>query len=515
MSVEILINVTPQETRVAIVENGVLQDIHIERLQKRGLVGNIYKGRVSRVLPGMQAAFIDIGLDRTGFLHTSDLFDNNTDIESGLPETQITGMPIESIVHNGEDILVQVIKDPIGTKGARLTTRLSIPSRYLVFIPDYPCIGISQRIEDEVERERLRSLILSYQSRIEKLAVGNEDNVILHSAIREYEILKKGGFIVRTAAEGVADEDLFKDIEFLRKQWESTLVRAKNTFPPGIVYDDLPLVMRTMRDLVHSDVEKIRIDSKETHQKVMEFSKHFIPEFLGRIEYYTGDHPILDLYSVDDEIQRSLNRKVQLKSGGYLIIDQTEAMTTIDINTGAFVGHRNQEETIYKTNLEAAQIIARQLRLRNLGGIIIIDFIDMQDPEHGRQVLRSLEKHLERDNSKITVSELTSLGLVQLTRKRTRESLEHILCECCPTCNGRGSVKTPETVCYEIYREMLREVRQFDAQKLLVVASQRVVDMLLDDESASVAELESFLGRPITFQVEPLYTQEQYDIVLL
>jgi ribonuclease G len=515
MSVEILINVTPHETRVAVVEHGILQDVYIERSRKLGLVGNIFKGRVSRVLPGMQAAFIDIGLERTGFLHTSDIIDDNPDIETGLAKTDMPETPIESIIHEGEDILVQVIKDPIGTKGARLATRLSIPSRYLVFIPDYPYIGISQRIEDEEERERLRSLILSYQSGIEKLAVGNEDNVILHSAIRESEILKKGGFIVRTAAEGLAEEELFKDIEFLRKLWESTMVRAKNTFPPGIVYDDLPLVMRTMRDLVHSEVEKIRIDSKETYQRVMEFSKHFIPEFLARIEYYTGDHPILDLYSVDDEIQRSLNRKVQLKSGGHLIFDQTEAMTTIDVNTGAFVGHRNQEETIFKTNLEAVQTIARQLRLRNLGGIIIIDFIDMQDAEHGRQVLRSLEKHLERDHAKATISELTSLGLVQLTRKRTRESLEHILCESCPTCNSRGSIKTPETVCYEIYREILREVRQFDARKLLIVASQGVVDMLLDDESTSVAELETFIGRPITFQVESLYTQEQYDIVLL
>lgn len=273
--------------------------------------------------------------------------------------------------------------------------------------------------------------------------------------------------------------------------------------------------MRTMRDLVHVDIEKVRIDSKETYQRVKEFAKHFIPELLGRIEYYPGERPILDLYSVEDEIQRSLNRKVQLKSGGHLVIDQTEAMTTIDVNTGGFVGHRNLEETIFKTNLEASQAISRQLRLRNLGGIIIIDFIDMQDPEHARQVLRSLEKHLERDNSKITISELTSLGLVQLTRKRTRESLEHILCESCPTCNARGSIKTAETVCYEIFREILREVRQFDAKKLLVVASQQVVEMLLDDESRSVAELEEFIGRPISFQVESIYTQEQYDIVLL
>ena len=514
MSEEILINVTPQETRVAVVENGVLQEVYIERSQKKGLVGNIYKGRVSRILPGMQAAFIDTGLERTGFLHTSDIV---TISDEFMPDEQenLQLPSIDSVLQEGQEILVQVIKDPLGSKGARLTTRLSLPSRYLVFIPDYPTIGISQRIEDEKERERLRNIILQYRSGIEKLAVGNEDNVVLHSAIRESEILNKGGFIVRTAAEGVSEEDIYRDIEFLHKLWDSTVIKAKNIKPPAIVYEDLPLALRTMRDLVHSEIEKVRIDSRETYHRVMEFSKQFIPEFLGRIEYYPGEHPILDLYSVEDEIQKALGRKVQLKSGGYLIIDQTEAMTTIDVNTGAFVGHRNLEETIFKTNLEAAQTIARQLRLRNLGGIIIIDFIDMQDSDHQRQVVRSLEKNLERDHSKVTISELTSLGLVQLTRKRTRESLEHILCESCPTCSGRGSIKTSETVCYEIFREILREVRQFDAQKLLVVASQTVVDTLLDDESASVAELEVFIGRPITFQVEPLYTQEQYDIVLL
>ena len=514
MSEEILINVTPQETRVSVVENGILQEVHIERTQKRGLVGNIFKGRVSRVLPGMQAAFIDIGLERTGFLHSSDIVVNNLESNSTSNESEQT-QPIENIIHEGEEILVQVVKDPIGSKGARLTTRLSIPSRYVVFVPDYSSIGISQRIEDEEERERLRNAILTHISGVQNHAAANAGNVVLHNTMTEPELLKKGGFIVRTAAENIPDEDIFKDIEFLKKIWESIMVRAKNTFPPGNVYEDLPLVMRTMRDLVHSEIEKVRIDSKETYQRVTEFSKHFIPELLSRIEYYTGSHPILDLYSVEDEIQRSLNRKVSLKSGGYLVIDQTEAMTTIDVNTGAFVGHRNQEETIYKTNLEAAHTIARQLRLRNLGGIIIIDFIDMKDAEHGRQVLRSLEKNVERDHSKTIISELTSLGLVQLTRKRTRESLEHILCETCPTCDGRASIKTSETICYEIFREILREVRQFDANKLLVVASQRVVDMLLDDESASVAELEAFIGRPIAFQVEPLYTQEQYDIVLL
>jgi len=515
MSEEILINVTPQETRVAVVENGVLHEVYVERTRKRGLVGNIFKGRVSRVLPGMQAAFIDVGLDRTGFLHLSDIVDLSEESTTSNAKVEHQEATIDSLLREGQDILVQVVKDPLGTKGARLTTRISFPSRYLVFIPDHSTIGISQRIEDEEERDRLRAIIKQYQSETQNQAVAENSNVVLHTAVEESEILSKGGFIVRTAAEGVAEEDLFKDIDFLRKLWDSTYVRSQNTFAPNIIYEDLPLVMRTMRDLVHIDIEKVRIDSKETYQRIKDFAKHFIPELLGRIEYYPGERPILDLYSIEDEILRSLNRKVQLKSGGYLIIDQTEAMTTIDVNTGGFVGHRNLEETIYKTNLEASQALSRQLRLRNLGGIIIIDFIDMQDAEHARQVLRTLEKHLEKDNSKITISELTSLGLVQLTRKRTRESLEHILCETCPTCNARGSIKSAETVCYEIFRDILREVRQFDAKKLLVVASQKVVDVLLDDESTSVAELEEFIGRPISFQVESLYNQEQYDIVLL
>jgi len=516
VSEEILINVTPQETRVAVVENGVLQEVYIERTMKRGLVGKIFKGRVSRTLPGMQAAFIDVGMERTGFLHLADIVDPDIENDTDQPSKKLQETSIESILREGQDILVQVIKDPLGSKGARLTTRLSIPSRYLVFIPDYPTIGISQRIEKEDERLRLRQIILQYLSpAMEQIAVGDNNNVLLHATLSESAILQKGGFIVRTVAEGIEPAELHKDIGFLYKLWDSIQSRAQTCVAPSIVYEDIPLALRVMRDLVHSEVEKIRVDSNETYQRLQEFAGKYIPELQERIEHYPGERPILDLYSVEDEIQKALNRKVQLKSGGHLIIDQTEAMTTIDVNTGGFVGHRNLEETIYKTNLEAAQTIARQLRLRNLGGIIIIDFIDMQEPEHARQVLRALEKHLDRDHSKITVSELTSLGLVQLTRKRTRESLEHILCESCPTCHGRGTIKSKETICYEIFREILREVRQFDAKKLLVVASQPVVEMCLDDESTSVAELESFIDRPISFQIEPLYTQEQYDIVLL
>lgn len=515
MSEEILINVTPQETRAAIVENGVLQELHIERANRLGLVGNIYKGKVSRVLPGMQSAFIDIGLERTGFLHISDIVQSYEDVDNTEVISNIRETAINTILREGQEILVQVVKDPIGSKGARLTTRISIPSRYLVYIPGHPVIGISQRIEDEAERERLRQIILDYHSNTAKVAAGSGMDYLMHTAVQHASVLRLGGFIVRTAAEAASRAEIYRDIEFLHKLWVSTEIAAKGSSAPEMIHEDLRLAMRTMRDLVRPEVEKIRIDSMDTYERVLQFSRQFIPEFTDRVEYYSGARPIMDLYSVEDEILRSLERKVQLKSGGYLIIDQTEAMTTIDVNTGGFVGHRNHEETIYKTNLEAAQIIARQLRLRNLGGIIIIDFIDMKEAEHRRQVLRALEKHIEHDHSKYTFSELTSLGLVQLTRKRTRESLEHILCETCATCNGRGTIKTVESVCYEIFREIIREERQFEAQKILVVASQQVIDMLIDDEFINIAEIEEFTGKQVTFQVEPAYTQEQYDVVPL
>jgi len=481
VSGEILINVTPNETRVALVENGVLQEVYIERARKRGLVGNIYMGRVSRVLPGMQAAFIEAGLDRTAFLHASDIAQDGDEIKS-----------ITELVHEGQSIMVQVIKDPIGTKGARLTTQISIPSRNLVFMPFSEHIGVSTKIEDEQERNRLKEIM-------QEIADSSEHK----------------GYILRTAAESVTQEDIRADVEFLQRMWHDIQESSTTIAPESIVHEDFPLAMRVMRDLVTPDIEKVRIDSRESHSSAVKFAKKLIPEVEGRIEYYPGERPIFDIYSIEDEIQKALDNKVQLKSGGYLIIDQTEAMTTIDVNTGAFVGHRTLEETIFKTNLEAAQSIAHHLRLRNLGGIIIIDFIDMQDEEHKRQVLRALEKYLDRDHAKCNISTVSSLGLVEMTRKRTRESLEQVLCESCPTCNGRGTLKTAESVCYEIFRELLREARQFEAHQFLVLASQEVVDLLLDEESNSVAELETFIGIPIKFQVESLYTQEQYDVVLM
>ncbi len=485
MSEEILINITPMESRVAVVENGVLQEVHVERTQKRGIVGNIYKGKVVRVLPGMQAAFVDIGLERAAFIHASEIASR----EGGGNET------ISGLVHEGQSLVVQVTKDPIGSKGARLTTQLSIPSRYLVYMPRTSHLGISLKIEGEGERERLKQVVAD--------------------CVAAEGIENQGGFILRTAAEGAGADEILGDIRNLRRLRVQSGAQTQSAPAPSVIYEDLSLALRTLRDLVSLRTEKIRIDSRETFQKVGLFVAELMPEVADRLEHYPGERPIFDLYGVEDEIQKALERKVLLKSGGYLIVDPAEAMTTIDVNTGGFVGHRNLEETIFKTNLEAATAIARQLRLRNIGGIIIIDFIDMEDEEHRRQVLRTLEKQLERDHAKTNIIGITELGLVQMTRKRTRESLLQVLCEPCPSCQARGTLKTAETICYEIFREILREARAYQAEGYRVLANQKVIDRLLDEESGNVADLEAFIGRPIKFQVEAMYSQEQYDVVLL
>jgi len=486
MTTEVLMNVTPQESRVAVVENGVLQELIIERSRKRGLVGSIYKGKVCRVMPGMEAAFVEIGLERAAFLHASDIFQPRP--ENG-DKSEI--LPINSVLHEGQHILVQVVKDPLGTKGARLTAQITIPSLYLVLMPNGAgTIGVSTRIEDEEERSRLRQQVMK---------------------LRDPD--QQHGYILRTVAEGVSDEEMLTDIQYLNRQWEKILEREKTSKPGTCIYGDLPLVKRVLRDMVGVEIERISIDSRETYKDVKEFAEAMVPEMADRLVHYNGERPILDLYGVEDEIEKALQRKVVLKSGGHLVFDQTESMTTIDVNTGGFVGHRNLEETIFKTNLEAAQSIVRQLRLRNLGGIIIIDFIDMNDPEHRRQVLRALGKALEKDHAKSQICDVSPLGLVEMTRKRTRESLEHVLCEPCPTCTGRGYLKTAETVCYELFREILRESRQYDARELLVLASPDVVDLLLDEESSSLAELQDFIGVPIKYQVESEYMQEQFDVV--
>ena len=481
MTEEILINVTPQETRVAAMQQGAVQELHIERGSQRGLVSNVYIGKVKRVLPGMQSAFIDIGLERSAFLHVADIWENSSDAK-----------PIEKVLFEGQSLLVQVIKDPIGTKGARLSTQLSFAGRLLVYLPQESHIGVSQRIENEAERESLRGKLQQV------LPEGH-----------------KGGYIIRTQAEAASDGELRADVAYLDKLWNNLQQQSQKTAAPAVLYRELDIALRVLRDCVNEGTSRILVDSRETYERLLAFASDYIADAVPKLERYAGTRPLFDLYGVEEEIERALSRRVDLKSGGYLIIDQTEALTTIDVNTGGFVGGRNFDDTIFKTNLEAAQVIARQLRLRNLGGIIICDFIDMDSAEHRDAVLEEFKKMLENDRTRISVNGFSALGLVEMTRKRTRESLAHVLCEPCPTCQGRGEVKTAQTVCYQILREIVREARQFNAREYRILASQQVIDLFLDEESQSLAQLSDFIGKPVSLQVETLYSQEQYDVILM
>ena len=488
---EILVNVTPREVRAALLENGVLQEVTIERAARRGLISNIYKGKVSRVLPGMQAAFIDIGLARTAFLHASDIARSAAPRNGDAADSEVPD--IRSLVREGQEVLVQVVKDPLGTKGARLTTFVTLPSRFLVLLPMGSGIGISARIDDEEERSRLRSDL--------ELILDADDT--------------PGGVIVRTVAEGVSRDALRADLAFLRKLWDAVRTSFAGAGPKTLVHEDLPLPIRVLRDMVTGDVERILVDSEPDYDKMRAFTESFLPELTPMLELYKRRRPIFDLHGTEDEIKKALERSIPLKSGGYVIFDQTEAMTTIDVNTGGYVGHRNLEDTIYRTNLEAAVTIARQLRLRNLGGIIIIDFIDMEEPDHRDRVMQALEQSLARDHARHQLTPVSPLGLVEMTRKRTRESLQHVLCEDCDHCDGRGFTMTAETVCFEIFREIIRQHRQFTFDEVLVLAHQDVIDLLLDEESAGLAEIEEQIGKSIRLQPETLYLKDQFDVVLI
>ena len=488
---DILINWSPQETRVAVVENGAVQEIHIERSLERGLVGNVYLGKVARVLPGMQSAFIDIGLDRSAFLHVADVFTNTTPRPTEA-DAQAALLPIEKQVFEGQSLLVQVIKDPIGSKGARLSTQISIAGRLLVFLPQDNHIGVSQKIPQE-QRDALRHRLIN-------LAHKGEE---------------KGGFILRTNGEEATDVDLAEDIAYLRKTWAKIKSASVQMPPKSLLHQDLNLLQRVLRDMVLESTQTIRLDSVEQHSMLQQFGKEFMPSSVAKLAHYKGERPIFDLFNIDDEIQLALGRKVMLKSGGYLIIDQTEALTTVDVNTGGFVGARNFDDTIFKTNLEAAGAIARQLRLRNLGGVIVTDFIDMQREDHREAVLHELHKQLAKDRVKTSVSGFSSLGLVEMTRKRTRESLAQMLCEPCVHCQGKGIVNTARSVAYNILREILREARQFSPQEFRVLAPPAVVDLLQEEESLHLAGLSDFIGKPISLQAEFGMGPEQFNIVLL
>ncbi len=492
MQQDILINWSPQETRVAVVEHGAVQELQVERTLERGLVGNVYLGKVARVLPGMQSAFIDIGLDRAAFLHVADLMSSinsrHADTDSAVPATP--PQPIERQLFEGQAVMVQVLKDPIGTKGARLTAQISIAGRLLVFLPQDNHVGVSQKIPPK-QREELRQ-------RVQALA-GDMG----------------GGFILRTNGEDALDAELSEDIAYLRKTWARIKEASVRLPPASVLHQDLNLLQRVLRDVVVEGTQTIRIDSREQFDKLKIFATEFMPATLQKLQLYVGERPIFDLFNIDEDIARALGRRVDLKSGGYLIIDQTEALTTVDVNTGGFVGARNFDDTIFKTNLEASQAIARQLRLRNLGGIVIVDFIDMIRENHRDAVLAEFQKQLARDRIKTSVNGFSALGLLEMTRKRTRESLAHQLCEPCSACTGKGVVKTARSVTYDILREILREARQFNPREFRVIASPKVVELFLDEESQHLAGLSDFIGKPISLQAEAAMAQEQYDIVLL
>ena len=491
MQQDILINWSPQETRVAIVEHGAVQELHVERTLERGLVGNVYLGKVARVLPGMQSAFIDIGLERAAFLHVADVWHPPAEGESlSAARAAQVQIPIEKQVFEGQSLMVQVIKDPIGTKGARLSTQISIAGRLLVFLPQDDHVGVSQKIPP-AQRDELRM-------RMQTLA-GTAG----------------GGFILRTNGEDASDAELSDDIRYLRKAWARIKDASVRLPAQSLLHQDLNLLQRVLRDLVGETTQTIRVDSREQFEALKAFGAEFMPMAAEKLHHYKGERPIFDLYSIDEEIAKALARRVDLKSGGYLIVDQTEALTTIDVNTGGFVGARNFDDTIFKTNLEAAQAIARQLRLRNLGGIIIVDFIDMAREDHRDAVLLEFKKQLARDRVKTMAGSFSQLGLVEMTRKRTRESLAHMLCETCAVCEGKGSVKTARSVTYDIFREILREARQFNPREFRVVASPKVIELFLDEESQHLAGLSEFIGKPVSLQSEAAMAQEQYDIVLL
>lgn len=488
MTTTLLINITASETGLAYLEEGVLKEIQIERETKRGIVGNIYQGHVKRVLPGIQAAFIDIGLDKAGFLHAKEI---KPDRMKKNESHHFQSSDITQQVYQGQYLMVQVVKDLLGGKGALLTKKIRFPSRYLVMMPGVQHVGVSQRIKNEKERERLKNIVtLSCDQTL--------------------------GFIIRTAAENICEEKLSADVLFLQRLWQDVLAKKKcNHAKIRQLYAEQPLSSRILRDFAVTELDHILIDSKLTYDQLLAFTDKCMPEIKSKLQHYTASPPLFEKYNVENEIQHSLNRKVSLKSGGYLIIDQTEALTVIDINTGSSVGYHNLDETIFNTNLEATQAIARQLRLRNLGGIIIIDFIDMRNKQHRESVLTSLQEALSKDRVQTTISGFSPLGLVEMTRKRTRESIGQVFCHDCLTCQGKGRVKSAETVCYEILRKIVEMHRNNDANGFVVSASPSVGKKLQSKEFGALKKIVNFVGKSIKVQINPLYSPENFDVVTM
>ncbi len=493
MAGKIIINVTPEQTRVALLEsNTQLSELYIERKKDTSLVGNVYKGKVVKILPGMQSAFVDIGLEKAAFLHAADVlsgFDYSIfgeDLEESVP----INLPIEDMLQEGEDVFVQVSKDSIGSKGARVTSYITLPGRYLVLMPGVEHIGVSRKILDEGERARLKDLISELKPR-------------------------NFGFIIRTASEGCTEEDLKKDIDYLMLLWDNIQKKKERVHAPHLLYSDLDIALRSVRDLLSHEIEKLIIDSRQEYNKLVEFVNTYFPKLSSKIEFYEGTEPIFDAYGIELEIPKALGKRVWLKSGGNIIIDQTEALTSIDVNTGKFVGKASLEDTIFKTNMEAVKEIAYQIRLRNLGGIIIIDFIDMEKEENRQKLFSVFQEAMSKDRAKCTILEVSELGLIQMTRKRVRESLERVLCEPCPYCDGKGFVKSPATVCYEIFMELRRIAQTKKNCKIMITANSQVADLIYDDEREGIEAIERENGFKIIVKADKSFHQEYYEVATL
>ncbi len=499
MTKELVINTTSHETRVALLEGGHIAELYIERERERGIVGNIYKGRVIRVLPGMQAAFVDIGLAKAAFLYVADVLDEMEQVERSIEgDEQLANQeesepvplpPIENLLHEGQELLVQISKEPIGTKGARITSHISLPGRHLVYMPTVDHVGISRRIESEEERDRLRRIVEQMR------APGT-------------------GFIVRTVSEGKREEDLRLDMEFLVGLWETLSRGLDEIAAPALVHSDLDVTSKVLRDILTEDVQRIIVDNLNEYNKILRFLQTFMPRLNFCIDLFKGDEPIFDAYGLEVEISRALGRKVWLKSGGSIVIDQTEALTAIDVNTGRYVGKHNLEDTILKTNLEAVREIAFQLRLRNIGGLIIIDFIDMEKEAHREKVHATLEDALKGDKNKSNILKISELGLVEMTRKRVRESIGRTLCEPCTYCEGSGYVKAKLTVIYEILRELHREMADLPAGQIALLAHPEIAGLLIDEERCGLDALEERYGRAVAINPRPGFHIEQFEIAV-
>ena len=502
MTKELVINTTSHETRIALLESGHIAELYIERNRELGIVGNIYRGRVIRVLPGMQAAFVDIGLEKAAFLYVADVLDEMEAVEHYVEvghrhdqhseetsEERPPLPPIEELLQEGQEILVQVAKEPLGTKGARITSHISLPGRNLVYMPTVDHVGISRRIENEEERDRLKHLI---------------------------DVMRPEGtgFIVRTVAESRDGEELKADMDYLVNLWEKISEHCEDKGAPCLIHSDLDVTSKVLRDILTEDVSRIIVDSPDEFDKIGSFLNTFMPGHNFQVDQYKGGEPIFDSFGLEVEIARALGRKVWLKSGGYIIIEQTEALTAVDVNTGRFVGKHNLEDTILKTNLEAVKEVAFQLRLRNIGGLIIIDFIDMEKEAHREKVHGSLEEVLKNDKSKTNILKISELGLVEMTRKRVRESIGRTLCEACPYCDGRGYVKSRTTTVYEIFRELQREMGPAPGYRMTLLVHPDIASLLYDDERHGIEELEKKFEKQITITARQSFHLEQFEIIV-